>query len=498
MPYYQGFDAEYETNPTGTSNVYDAAFARGWMRFSDGTSAGVAEPQITSESGKYYSAPGALRVRMRGNDGQYSMVALPEFTTPIQDLQLRFKIRGNSASYRYELMVGVVTGDSLSKATYDTYTFIDSVIVDRTTEWREVIVRFDQYEGDGGRIAILTNYNTALTSQTSVYIDDVYVEEAGGASAPTDFTGEMADNSTVNLSWQSDASKFEVLYGGEGLSFNDPANKTQAVTGTTATVSGLEANRTYEFYVRVAESDGTTSLWTGPLTFTTGQTAATLPYLATFEDEADNAQWTLLNEDFVNAWRIGTATKKQGSRSLYVTMPTNDNSYASGSPQPYLFAYRVIDMTEPGLYDIGFSWKAQGESTNDFMRVFVVPDSIYIEPGDKNGISATATPTGWRTLGGKYNLQSEWQDTTFVREMFTEAGKYKLVFYWTNNTSTNTSYPPAAAVDSVFFKKNVVCMTPIDVTVDKINDTDAELNFIGYNSKSTPMFACSCSFDSCI
>ena len=495
VPYYQGFDAEYETNPTGTSNVYDAAFARGWMRFSDGTSAGVAEPQITSESGKYYSAPGALRVRMRGNDGQYSMVALPEFTTPIQDLQLRFKIRGNSASYRYELMVGVVTGDSLSKATYDTYTFIDSVIVDRTTEWREVIVRFDQYEGDGGRIAILTNYNTALTSQTSVYIDDVYVEEAGGASAPTDFTGEMADNSTVNLSWQSDASKFEVLYGGEGLSFNDPANKTQAVTGTTATVSGLEANRTYEFYVRVAESDGTTSLWTGPLTFTTGQTAATLPYLATFEDEADNAQWTLLNEDFVNAWRIGTATKKQGSRSLYVTMPTNDNSYASGSPQPYLFAYRVIDMTEPGLYDIGFSWKAQGESTNDFMRVFVVPDSIYIEPGDKNGISATATPTGWRTLGGKYNLQSEWQDTTFVREMFTEAGKYKLVFYWTNNTSTNTSYPPAAAVDSVFFKKNVVCMTPIDVTVDEINDTDAELNFIGYNTEAWDLKLSTTEFD---
>ena len=484
VPYYQGFDAEYETNPTGTSNVYDAAFARGWMRFSDGTSAGVAEPQITSESGKYYSAPGALRVRMRGNDGQYSMVALPEFTTPIQDLQLRFKIRGNSASYRYELMVGVVTGDSLSKATYDTYTFIDSVIVDKTTEWREVIVHFDQYEGEGGRIAILTNYNTALTSQTAVYIDDVYVEEAGGASVPTDFTGEMADNSTVNLSWQSDASKFEVLYGGEGLSFNDPANKTQAVTGTTTTVSGLEANRTYEFYVRVAESNGTTSLWTGPLTFTTGQTAATLPYVATFEDEADNAQWTLLNEDFVNAWRIGTAIKKQGSRSLYVTMPTNDNSYASGSPQPYLFAYRVIDMAEPGLYDIGFSWKAQGEGTADFMRAFIVPDSIYIEPGDKNGISATATPSGWVTLGGKYNLQSEWQDTVFTAQMFTEAGKYKLLFYWTNNTSTNTSYPPAAAVDSVFFKKNVVCMTPIDVTVDKINDTDAELNFIGYNTEA--------------
>ena len=221
-----------------------------------------------------------------------------------------------------------------------------------------------------------------------------------------------------------------------------------------------------------------------PADVTTGQTAATLPYVTGFEDETDNAQWTFLNEDYVNAWRIGTATKKEGNRSLYVTMPTNDNSYASGSPQPYLFAYRVIDMAEPGLYDIGFSWKAQGESSNDFMRVFVVPDSIYIEPGDRNGISATATPSGWVTLGGKYNLQSQWQDTVFTAQMFTEAGKYKLLFYWTNNTSTNSSYPPAAAVDSVFFQKNVVCMTPIDVTVDKINDVDAELNFIGYNTEA--------------
>ena len=481
VPYYQNFDAEYEVNPTGTNKLEDAAFPRGWIGYSDGGSAGTGEPQITSETDKQYSAPGALRVRMRGNDGQYTMVALPKFTTPIQDLQLRFKIRGNSASYRYELMVGVVADQNLSKDTYDTYTFIDSVIVDKTAEWREVIVRFDQYEGEGGYIAILTNYNTSLTSQTAVYIDDLYVEEIGGAAGPTDFEGKFEDDGTVTLAWQSDASKFEVLYGGEGLSFNDPANKTQVVTGTTATVSGLEANRTYEFYVRVKEDDGTVSTWTGPLVFTTEQTAATLPYEATFEDEADNAQWTFLNEDFVNAWRIGTATKKEGSHSLYVTMPANDNSYASGSPQPYLFAYRVIDVPA-GLYDIGFSWKAQGEGTADFMRVFVVPDTTDIIAGDKNGISATATPKNWRTLGSTYNLQSEWKDTTFVREMFTEAGKYKLVFYWTNNTSTNTSYPPAAAIDNVFFKANEECMTPTDVTVDKISDVSAELNFIGYNT----------------
>ena len=489
VPYYQGFDAEFEINPS-TSSSFSTPFPRGWARLSEQVTGSIIEPRIYTTN---YSAPAALQMRLR--ETQYSMVALPKFAADIQDLQLRFKVRAGDTEHNYFLLVGVIPDQTLSVSIYDTYTFVDTLHIP-SNEWEEVIVKFDGYKGDGGYIVLMTEKSLLdETSQKSLYIDDLYVEEAGGASAPTDLAGELVNNSTVNLSWQSDASKFEVLYGGEGLSFNDPANKTQAVTGTTTTVSGLEANRTYDFYVRVKEDDGTTSNWAGPLTFTTEQTAATLPYVATFEDEADNAQWTLLNEDFVNAWRIGTATKKQGSRSLYVTMPTNDNSYASGTPQPYLFAYRVIDMAEPGLYDIGFSWKAQGESTNDFMRVFVVPDSLEVIPGEKNGISATATPSGWVTLGGKYNLQSEWQDTVFTAQMFTEAGKYKLLFYWTNNTSTNTSYPPAAAVDSVFFKKNVVCMTPIDVTVDKINDVDAELNFISYNTEAWDLKLSTTEFD---
>ena len=488
VPYYQSFDVEYEANPGDDGQ--DSSFPRGWNRASS-VSTSNAEPLIynDNEDGgfpSYYSSPGGLRVRYSGSkQTEYSIFALPKFAVDLQNLQVRCKVRVAKDEFNSYLLVGVIKEvDALSDKTYQNYTLVDTIHI-KGAEWEEVTVKFDGYEGDGGYIIFLTPEDMAdIDTQQTIYVDDLYVEEIGGASAPTDLAGEMVDNATVNLSWKSDASKFEVLYGGEGLSFNDPANKTQAVTGTTATVGDLESNRTYDFYVRVKEDDGTTSNWAGPLTFTTEQTAATLPYVATFEDEADNAQWTLLNEDFVNAWRIGTATKKQGGRSLYVTMPTNDNSYASGSPQPYLFAYRVIDMTEPGLYDIGFSWKAQGEGTADFMRVFVVPDSLEVIPGEKNGISATATPSGWRTLGGKYNLQSEWQETTFVREMFTEAGKYKLVFYWTNNTSKNTSYPPAAAVDSVFFKKNVVCMTPIDVTVDKINDVDAELNFIGYNTEA--------------
>ena len=189
---------------------------------------------------------------MRCRATQYSMVALPKFAADIQDLQLRFKVRGGSSSYQYILLVGIIPDQTLSADLYDTYTLVDTVHV-TSTEWVDALIDFSGYQGDGGYIVIMTEEAMDVTSQQSIYIDDLYVEEIGGASAPTGFTGEMVDNSTVNLSWQSDASRFEVLYGGEGLSFNDPANKTQAVTGTTTTVSGLAANCTYEFYVRVAE-----------------------------------------------------------------------------------------------------------------------------------------------------------------------------------------------------------------------------------------------------
>ena len=484
VPYFQDFDAEFAVRPY-TSYYVTSAFPRGWERYTTQyTSATSGIPYINDDA--CYSAPVSLEIRFQATEPKerYSIFVLPKFKEEIQNLQIRCMVKAADDKARY-LLVGVLPDQNVDENTYNRFTLVDTLHLVNCKEWKEAIVRLDKYEGEGGYIVLLTQREDSedLGNEQKMYIDDLYVEKIGGVDTPTDLAGELVDNSKVSLSWQSDASKFEVLYGGEGLSFNDPANKTQAVTGTTATISGLEANRTYEFYVRVKEDDGTTSNWAGPLTFTTEQTVATLPYVATFEDEADNAQWTFLNEDFVNAWRIGTATKIQGNRSMYVTMPTNDNNYVN-NVATYLFAYRVINMTEPGLYDIGFSWKAQGEGTADFMRAFIVPDSIYIEPGDKNGISATATPSGWRTLGGKYNLQSEWQDTTFVREMFTEAGKYKLMFYWANNNSANSNYPPAAAVDSVFFKKNVVCMTPVDVTVDKINDVDAELNFIGYNTEA--------------
>ncbi len=469
IPYYQSFDWASTT----TTNSLDTPFPAGWYRYSD-ISTSLSEPYNYTLSSAY-SSPAVLRVRYSNASGTgKSMFALPKIkNADLKDVQVRFMIKGGDDDL--QLVVGV-TSDPSDENVFNNYTFIDTINTGVKSTWQEYTVKFNDYQGNDEYIVFMTPQNHSFKAQKTIYIDDLYIEKITDIERPAGFTGILTGNS-VELSWESTENSFDVLYGKKGLVLSDPANIIVPVTGTNTIISGLSANMEFDFYVRVNNGNDNVSLWTGPISFTTVQTPAVIPYEAGFSDEADNSQWTFLNASYPNAWYIGGATKKTGGKSMYVSTILDNNSYANVIS--YIYAYRTVDVTEGGLYDFGFTWKAEGETTNDYMRVFLVPDEIELQGGQNNGISATATPDKWISVGETFNLQTEWNDTVFTH-MLTEAGKYKLVFYWANNASV--SNPPAAAIDSVFFKKNTNCMVPVNVQINKINDTNAELNFIGYNS----------------
>ena len=71
--------------------------------------------------------------------------------------------------------------------------------------------------------------------------------------------------------------------------------------------------------------------------------AQTYPYFCGFEDDAENAQWTLVNGNCANQWYIGTAAKHEGEKGLYIT---NDGGATTGYDtysNSTVYAYRTFE-----------------------------------------------------------------------------------------------------------------------------------------------------------
>ncbi|MBO7651763.1 MAG: T9SS type A sorting domain-containing protein [Bacteroidales bacterium] len=180
-------------------------------------------------------------------------------------------------------------------------------------------------------------------------------------------------------------------------------------------------------------------------------TLANLPYSCDFEDATENSNWVLDNGSQTNKWYIGTAANNGGETGLYISNDNGtNNSY--GATVSYVYAYRQIIVEEAGNYDISFDWKANGESTRDLLRAFVIPTTLgsNIAAGNANGMTSytNTNPTGWIDVAnpsGPLQLQTTWQHSE--KSVSLEAAAYNLVFFWKNDGSVQNMTP--AAIDNI-------------------------------------------------
>ena len=208
---------------------------------------------------------------------------------------------------------------------------------------------------------------------------------------------------------------------------------------------------------------------------------ASLPYTCGFEDAAENANWVIQNGVATNKFFIGTATNNGGTQSLYISDANGTTNTYTVSTAGYAIAYREITVATDGAYSISFDWKTYGESTYDFLRVFLVPNgaSQAIVPSTSTtahtGITASASPASWIALDDnvKLNLSANW--TTFSKdEVQLTAGNYKLVFYWRNDGSGGTT--PPAAIDNISMRE-VLCPKALNIAINSISQTSATVRW---------------------
>src|SRR5690606_20935013 len=83
------------------------------------------------------------------------------------------------------------------------------------------------------------------------------------ALATTNVISDSAD-----LSWTSDGTDFDIIWGEEGFDIDDNEGTLEEGFANGGTLSGLSATTAYEFYVR-QDCGGDVSQWSGPFSFTT-------------------------------------------------------------------------------------------------------------------------------------------------------------------------------------------------------------------------------------
>ena len=341
---------------------------------------------------------------------------------------------------------------------------------------------FDTISGGTMVTSISDTFYTisGLTPVTSyqVYLKAHCSSEDGSWSFPRTFTTDVpcpvpanvratdvSDNSAT-LAWTpGDAESNWDIY--EPIGTEVPDGNTVATYTTTIpeyTISYLNSNTNYTYYVRANCGVGDVSLWV-PVQFTTLQVAATLPYTQDFEDATENSEW-FLQTSGTNTWHIGTATNNttQGTTSMYISNDNGtSNSYTIGT-STNTWAYRDIDFDHYAEYEVSFDYRSYGESCCDYIKVFVG------QPAEPSGNTA---PAGATQLGGNMNMMSDWTHVSYTLNS-SFSGVQRLYFLWHNDSSVGTD--PAGAIDNITVS-GTNCGGAYGLTASNITENSIEFNF---------------------
>lgn len=182
--------------------------------------------------------------------------------------------------------------------------------------------------------------------------------------------------------------------------------------------------------------------------------AQTYPYSCGFEDDAENAQWTLVNGNCANQWYIGTAAKHEGEKGSYITndggVTTGYDTYSNST----VYAYRTFEITEAGAYSFSFDCYVQGEIDAWFGGAADYAHA-YLIPGDETPQADSQSywlmiPESYVSLTEDLVGQTGWETKTGFQNL--DPGTYKLAFLWYNNGNLSGS-DKGAMIDNVKIEK---------------------------------------------
>lgn len=444
---------------------------------------------------------GSNSMEMLGNT---NLVVLPEFSNDINTLRVSFwgNTEAISNANAGHLEVGYIT-DITHLQTFTALAAFDPTAYGRTGNDSPNADFFGPFDFNsvapqpGARIAI--RYVNA-SPYFACNLDDFVVSLIPACPSPVKnsvtFTNITSNGATVNWTDNySDHNSWTVHY--KPSNEDDDSWMTVEANGiTSANLTDLYSNTTYDVYVTTncggePGTDATTFRH-----FTTPLTAVTLPYSTDFSE--DN-EWLFDNGSFINRWIIRSPTPTGSTRALFVTSnglaPSYDELVTSRIAAEKLF--KVGNASE---IHISFDVKVGGEIFSnvdyDFMKLFLAPVEMQFEStsdnSDNHWGSATFTNyaynfSNYQSYSGgnpsaPYKFSLTGGETVHIDAIMpnpytdpTSESVAKLVFTWTNDASGYTEKPAAVIYNLAVSAIN--CNQPLNLAVQNIGISTADVTW---------------------
>ena len=447
LPITESFESEEGTVTAPNTTEYC------WSAFKGNTK--DAQNNIVNSNDYAYNGNQSFRFSSTNYNAQqiYDQYLISPELTANNPMLVMFNYANASALKDETFCVGYsTTGKALSDFTWEA-----DIVNAANTDWQ--LYRNTNVPANVKYVAI--HYKSQR--QAYLYIDNFQMMEVPSCLFPVELRAESTSENSANIAWTAGANEtsWEIVYSVYPLNVDDATTTT--VNNNNTTLSGLTANTHYQVAVRAICGEEGHSDWSEIVDFWTTTTPATIPYTQTFEDnDADRANWVLVNGNQANYFMYGTVPNFTASKALMITQDGTSNTYLTEidetmtSHYSTVWAYRDIYFPEnntPGFL-LSLNWKCFAEVDYDFGELFIgnATEVTNFErneniPGFVDVNTAHYTPAGLTKLD-RFVGKSQMQTAAYIIPSEGNAGTVKrLYFLWTNDSLSGAETP--LAVDNI-------------------------------------------------
>lgn len=221
-----------------------------------------------------------------------------------------------------------------------------------------------------------------------------------------------------------------------------------------------------------------------------------IPVPFPFTDNFDRNNWTFINGEQLNKFIIDTPANENNIEyedgKLFISNSNGAPFSASYATNSITNAYAYKNITLPPditTAKVAFKWMANGESSFDYGRFYIFPESEDL-PTTATLINATTNISNaiyQGKIGTSYlfnnfsNAGSFNNNAKIFRDNTVDLRQYagqtvRVIFYWRNDGSIGTN--PSLVIDDFEFTYSPTCLEPNTLTTTAIEGRAATLNWI--------------------
>ncbi|OFY87617.1 MAG: hypothetical protein A3F72_13555 [Bacteroidetes bacterium RIFCSPLOWO2_12_FULL_35_15] len=490
LPYTQGFEGPWlsvcntRDAPDNSWRVSPLTGNRSWRRDDDGiagaawsSSLGAYSPLFSAgaHSARYHayntSLTGSLDLYVNCSPAGTKVLCFDYILNSLSSASMSVLLSTDGGATFPITLGSITTADSWTNFSYNI-----------TSTSATCVVRF-LADGDNGSYDI--GMDNLSLSVPGVPNCATYTTPANGASGITCGINALM-NWTPNGPTCYPPTSYDVYF---GTAASPPFVVNQ--TGTQYNPGTLLPSTTYYWKILPRNASGAAvcaTIWsfaTGA-SFNAAQTSP--PITDGFETCTD---WTIVNGAQPNIWLRGTATAYTGSRSMYINNTGSNNNYNENAASTVHFYKDIIFPAGNNDFSLKFYWKGEGESTYDYLRVFLAPTSITPAAGTEVSSTYELTPY-------IYNQSATWQYFSYPMPIACGGNEtWRLIFSWDNDGSGGTQ-PPIAVDDiqvTMTARTGSTCANPVNITLP-FTRTGETTNCMNNDYTTASTASCGSSYES--